>query len=337
MTTFKKFTSIEKFSDAAIMAQRQMRPSIFYRTKVKLHGTNAGVKITPDGEVTFQKRTDNITPGSDNAGFAAWASTKPWAENFKKIDRVANIWGEWAGPGVQKGDAISSIDRKRFFIFGIEVFNVDGNNDTDSYMIACPDMIGEYIGEMRNDTDVVILPWNDEPHKVKFFGDEDAVTSHEYAEYLNSLIEKMEVRDDFVYINYGVDMPGEGYVAYPFENENDKIIERSMFGSYVFKVKTEAHTSAKTKGAKVAVVIPASVIDFANDFVTEARMEQMVREHCDNEYSMKRIPDFLRALVADIEKESVNERENGNITMKDASKPINQKALAWFKSKVDLL
>lgn len=302
-----------------------------------VHNSNAGVRIEPDLTVAFQKRTSDVTVGHDNAGFAAWGAKYDWS----KIHRIYGkentyiIWGEWAGPGVANGDAVALIPNKTFFIFSIEIIYPDGNIE----IRAEPDAIEEMIGGIGfEETDVTILPWAGEAKLVRFFGDlEGSITPQEYADYINSKVERMEVRDDYIFEKYGVEKSGEGFVCYPVLDEPEFTIPRSVFGSMVFKAKTSAHSANKTKGVKVKVDVPANVIDFADTFVTEARCEQMIREHCDGEYSMKRTPDFLRALVADIEKESVNEREASGLEMKDAQKVISNKAVHWLKSKTELV
>lgn len=58
-------------------------PVVTYRAKIKLHGTNAGIQITPEGEVAAQKRSQIINSQNDNAGFATWV-----AKNIKYFERL---------------------------------------------------------------------------------------------------------------------------------------------------------------------------------------------------------------------------------------------------------
>lgn len=103
---------------------------------IKLHGTNAGVTITSD-KIYVQKRSDamplDITKGEFHFGFMNFVhSNEKWFRNLYKqllsdpalglmSDSVITIFGEWCGPGIQKGVAISQIPDKKFFIFGIQV------------------------------------------------------------------------------------------------------------------------------------------------------------------------------------------------------------------------
>ena len=51
----------------------QPLPAVRYRAKVKLHGANAGVQVTPDG-LLAQSRSRLLTPGDDRKGFARWVA-----------------------------------------------------------------------------------------------------------------------------------------------------------------------------------------------------------------------------------------------------------------------
>ena len=325
------------------MAQRQFIPSLWYRMKTKLHGTNAGVHIYPNGQVLFKKRTSYVTPEADNAGFASWAITKKW-KDVKAINvenRQFTIWGEWAGKGVQAGgDAICKIDKKAFFIFAIEILNENGGNDIDSYVVTDPEQILSYVKDIDGlGKDIFILPWVDEAKHVRFFGNvENAIPAQEYANYINDKITLVEEQDDYVFENFGVKGSGEGFVIYPNDSDDyTKLISRELFGTFVFKAKTEAHSSKKSRGVKEKVEIPTSYLDFVDTFLTEARMEQMITEHCNGEYSMKHTPTFLKALIFDIMKESVNEREGAVFEMKMVNKVISGRAVNWLKNKVDMV
>src|ERR1700722_20890282 len=83
--------------------------TVKYRAKVKLHGTNAAVQVGWDGSLVCQSRTNIITPESDNAGFARWVMShqNEWINLGNWGDRFGHIlYGEWCGPGIQKGVAI---------------------------------------------------------------------------------------------------------------------------------------------------------------------------------------------------------------------------------------
>ena len=80
---------------------------------VKLHGTNAAVGRTKDGDMYYQSRNRIITPQDDNCGFAQAMSQFPW-ESFLQPGDL--LFGEWAGKGVQRKVAISELE-KEFYPF----------------------------------------------------------------------------------------------------------------------------------------------------------------------------------------------------------------------------
>jgi len=337
MTGFVKWTSIDKFSDAIIFAQRGFIKEAFYRPKVKLHGTNAAVRVEPDG-IFYQKRSQDITVNSDNFGFANWANQigyDAWQIDplYDYPDATYVICGEWAGNGINNGDAVTRLSSKKFFIFSIEIIN--GN---ERHIVAEPDEIKKLISvELATHEDVFILPWADEARKVVFFGSDETNSPQAFADYINEKVDAISVKDEYIFDLFGVEGFGEGYVCYPSLDGNYARIPRDLFGAMVFKAKTEAHSANKTKGAKVKVEVPASVYEFADTYVTDARCEQMITEHCEGEYSMKRTPDFMRAIIADIEKETVNEREASGIDMNSAKKVIGAKAVQWLKNKTEMV
>jgi len=114
----------------------------FYGTP-KGHGTNGGISFNfRTGELWAQSRENIITVQKDNAGFAAFVerNKEDFIKMFHKIKElnyynfrnfelneptypIVTIFGEWAGPGIQKGVGISQIDKKSFFIFDIKITN----------------------------------------------------------------------------------------------------------------------------------------------------------------------------------------------------------------------
>jgi len=321
MSEFKKFTSIEKFSDVWMKAQKHNIGTIQMRAKIKLHGTNAGVRIV-DGTVTAQKRTEDITPLHDNAGFALWVSNTEW-----KLDENIIVYGEWAGPGVQKSDAICLTDKKRFYVFGVLRLDIepDTENTVRNYVIE-PNIIKQYVPQHP---DIVVLPWFDEPMELN---SDDVETARAIQSKVEAQVEAIGEEDPFVKQMYDISGTGEGLVIAPYDPCG--LINQAMFNSYVFKVKSEAHAVKKTKSpASIKVEVPDSVKDFAATFVTPARCQQMIDEHCGGSMSPKMIGEFLKNINADILKESKNELAGMDVEWKMVAKEINKLALAWFQEK----
>ncbi|HYQ15002.1 MAG TPA: RNA ligase family protein, partial [Polyangiaceae bacterium] len=91
-------------------------PTIGYRPKVKLDGTNAGVQIHPDGRVLSQSRSQVLDGSADNMGFGRWVTENAAYFSALKREQLLVVFGEWCGQGIQKRAAISQIGRKVFVV-----------------------------------------------------------------------------------------------------------------------------------------------------------------------------------------------------------------------------
>lgn len=301
MTNFVKFPSIEKFSDVVKTARYHGIEKTTYISKVKLHGTNAAIRFE-GGKVFFQKRSADVTIHDDNAGFANWAINIPWT--IPDLDCI--VYGEWAGPGIQKGDAVSSIPQKTFFPFAI--YNIDTNEWWNDYH--------SLIWHTPNHNQIKVIP---------DFGvyEVDFTSYHsleKFTEQVNREVEQIGEEDPFIKQEYGVSGPGEGLV---FTSLDDMRLS--------FKAKTEAHSVNKTRlRASKDVEVPENVKAFVDMFVTQQRIDQMIQEHFPNGPSMKDMGQFLKVMNADIIKESKNELEESALTWKDVNKEVTKMAVAMF-------
>lgn len=101
---FKAFPEIKQFGKMELCITQ------------KIHGTNAHILIIPnsDGELelTCACRTRFVYPGQDNFGFAAWAHANK-AELINLLGQGRHD-GEWAGPGINSGEGLTS---KTFVLF----------------------------------------------------------------------------------------------------------------------------------------------------------------------------------------------------------------------------
>lgn len=110
----------------AIFDSTKRLPILTFTGTVKLHGTNAGVTLTKDGDMYPQSRENVISIEKDNAGFAFFVESNKevFKGLFKTLDiRDADyitIFGEWAGGNIQKGVAINGLP-KMFVIFAVKL------------------------------------------------------------------------------------------------------------------------------------------------------------------------------------------------------------------------
>lgn len=334
MSQFRKFTSIESFAHVYRGQERyNERGVIPYGAKIKLHGTNAAVRVSADNTVTAQKRTSDISIDADNCGFANWVSlthdawAMPPARDLDTESYRGDIiyYGEWAGPGVQKGDAVCMLNKKYFFIYAV----YDEISDT---MIVSPDAIEATIPDLD---DVVVVPYHDVyTTPINFLS---AKQCDEFATLISAEVDKIGERDPFIYGIFGVEGPGEGLVLTPLCGPDgditDGYVDAYWYNTFIFKVKTEAHSVNKTKErASKDLTVPEGVEEFVEQFVTEARCMQGLNEIAPYA-SPEATGSFLKWMGQDVHKESVEELAEAGLEWKDVQKYVMKASRTWWLEK----
>lgn len=293
-------------------------PKVTYRGKVKLHGTNAGIQISKHG-IVAQGRNQLLTPESDNAGFAAWVVDN--AEAFQSVvqERHVTLYGEWCGPGIQKGVAITGIDRKIFAVFAVQL----GDHHVEAAeLVIEPDAIAKLIPKHP---DVHVLPWYGEAVDVDFADLAPA------ADTLNAVVEQVETKDPWVEAVFGVEGTGEGLVLYPMIDSTD----REDITALMFKAKGEKHRVRKArKAVEIDPAVVASVEAFVSTFVTEARLEQGFNEACPKDATMRDLGAFLKWVAGDLQKEGGADLEAAGLTWKNVQKAVTEAAKKWFRQQL---
>jgi hypothetical protein len=333
--SFQKWPSIGKFSDVYHMASRRQTADVTLRGKIKLHGTNAAIRVENKGQLYGQKRTSDVVVGDDNAGFAQWLST------IAPLNILWDGWifcGEWAGPGVQSGDAVAQIGSKKFFVFAVGTigsFEVVENGEKVTRdgivnIVIEPKLIQQMVDEAFPDqTDIIVLPWYTESITINMM-DQDA--AQQFITDATKLVDDVVgVEDPFIKETFGVSGPGEGIVYYAIDKPTE-------WREWMFKVKSEAHTVNKSKNRDhVAPEKPEGMDEFVDMFFTEGRFQQMLDEALGGVADRKKTGDFLKAVMSDVSKESVNELELADFDWKDVSKYGVQKTRLWLFNKADEL
>ncbi len=321
---FIKWTSIELlhnvYQDFKILGKADC---ITYRAKIKLHGTNAGVQVTPEGIVAAQKRSQIITSKNDNVDFAAWVEQNRDYFSQLKSSKNITIFGEWCGTNVQKGVAISQIGRKVFAVFAIQY----GGTGLDIAKLEIrPEKIREVLPQHQ---DIFVLPYYDEAIALDF-GDKNKLQAA--ADTINQMVATVEAIDPWVKETFGIEGVGEGLVMYP---ETDDVVIREGYTELMFKAKGEQHRVVKTKtSVEVDPAIAADVEQFVELFVTEARLNQALNEACNGELNIRKMGQFLKWISLDIQKESTAELAAADLTWKQVHKSVSNAAREWYAKKI---
>lgn len=320
--------------------------TVTYQAKVKLHGTNAAVRIDSNGVVTAQSRTNIITPESDNAGFARWvkASENEWKKTAavptkdNPADHYLNMvfFGEWIGPGIQKGVAVSEIPKKCFAVFAMKIL---GKDEEELAFEVRPDRIAMYLGksgiqfacaEEANLPDVYILPWYEKSIDIDWKQSDEELTKT--IAPINDWVLAIEANDPWVEATFGIKGTGEGLVFYPTSGPHAGNFEH--FTNLCFKAKGEKHKNIATaKPVQVSAEAAASIEAFVAMVLTEARLEQGATKVSPGgalTYDMKNTGKFVIWVSADVEKETQDELAASGLTWKEVQKPVSDKARAWY-------
>lgn len=297
---------------------------VTYKAKVKLHGTNAGVRIDPDGTVTALSRNGVVTKKDDNAGFAAWVETRE--TEFASLSRNFTIvlFGEWCGPGIQKGVAVNKIPHRVFAVFGMRVPELDA-------VAFKPEFLEALVSGIE---DVHVIPWYADGEEFVVDWSSAGENLQQVVDVINKRVEEVEREDPWARDQFGVSGVGEGLVFYPHARGDSY----KLFSSCVFKAKGEKHAVvAKTQPAQVDPTVAQDVAEFARMVATEARLLQgatlVASRGKSLMYDMKHMGEFLKWVVEDVKRECVAEIDALEVDKKLALAAVMKHSRGWFADK----
>lgn len=301
--------------------------NVTYKAKVKLHGTNAGVRIDFDGKVTAFSRSAVITVKNDNAGFAKWVADRESEFSAMKLlirPEAASVvvFGEWCGPGIQKGVACNSIPNKIFAIFAARHLATDGSdveyvNDPNQLVEFTKNVSGSYVIPWFNSGEQFDVDWSSGPETLQVVVDK-----------VNAHVAFVEQCDPWITSQFGVRGTGEGLVFYPVSHK-----DYQSFSNLCFKAKGEKHQNvAKSKPVQVDPNVAADLEAFAEMVLTPARLEQGVRAVAKGEFKFesKKIGAYLAWISKDILKETTAEMEASGLDPKATVRACSDRARSWY-------
>lgn len=310
-------------------------PVVQYRAKVKLHGSNGAVQIHPDGTIVPQGRNRLLTREDHNARFAIWVHDN--REAFAPLavaDRVVVLYGEWAGPGIQKGVAVTRVDRRFFAVFAVQLIDPSDDEATPTLVVA-PERIRALVPDHP---DLFVLPWHGPVFRLDF-ADVDQLRAE--AERISEAVQEVEARDPWVAETFGIDGGGEGLVLYPVPEgaANFGARPRKDITRLMFKAKGDKHKVVRTrKTVQIDPEVVAGIEAFVTLFLTEQRLEQGLREVFGDEPPTHRgIGPFLKWFGQDVKRESVAELEAADLTWKQVGKAIGRQARSWLLERIERL
>jgi hypothetical protein len=294
---------------------QQTLPQVHYRAKVKLHGMNCAVQIHDNG-IVAQSRETILTPEADLKGFAKWAYSHESV--WRSLPSGIVVFGEWCGPGVEPGMAVSNLPTKIFAVFGIQI-----GTGENAKLVYDPAGITAILAKAVIPL-MYVLPWM---AAVDFTVDfADAQSLQDASVQLNGIVQQVEQEDPWVKEQFNVSGLGEGIVLYPVSWEDTN---PESFAKRMFKAKGEKHRTVRTKDAvQVNPEAAQGVTEFVNLVLTPARLEQGVSKIGGRE--PKLTGKFLQWIVADVQKETAAELAASGLTWGQVQPVVQRIAREWF-------
>jgi hypothetical protein len=314
---------------------RRITSPVRYQGTIKLHGSNCGVRITTDENgstiLVAQSRSRVITPEDDHHGFASFVNGYDQTNSILMIEnRIRKsylleneedvvLYGEWIGPGIQKGVAISGLPTKQWVLFAVKVVR----GEESRYIDALPWLEGEF-SEHRIFSVLDALQWR---NLVVDF------SSQESKEAALVIIERETagVEDKCPWANkFGIDGLGEGIVWTP-------IGEHYGNTDLYFKSKGDKHKEVKSGSTPaLAPEVIESIEKFVDFAVTEQRLEQGLEaiQEQGHTIDMRSMGHYLKWFVQNVKRESVVELESNFLEWEQVSKVVMAKARTFFQGHV---
>lgn len=304
MSGFRRWPDIESFAQLVKEANRRgVNETLTYWPKVKLHGTNACVRIEPGGRIIPQSRTRDLSFTDDNYGFAAWLLVNEHLfVSYGRDDRTVYIFGEWCGRGINDGTACQQVDK---FFAPYAVLN---HRPVD----AAEEWMGDYPGLPNR------LPHIDEPLS---FNPASQSSVADAAQQINRLVERVEAEDPWMKERFGVSGLGEGVVYYRLGYLGDPL------SLSFFKAKGEKHRVNKTRtAAAVDEDTLRSIVAFVDKYVTDARIAQALSEVCPDGFAKEKMGDLIGWVSRDVAKEGEWEAVEAGLSWRTASSAVAKAA-----------
>jgi len=324
----KKYPSIEKFANVVKYVEKNnySMPTVEYTGRVKLHGTNAGIRYY-NGEFIPQCRSRHLINGDDNMGFASFVNAMSrnllsmmfydvfGYDPINNVNQNLNltIFGEWIGKGIQGSKiGIGKLD-KQFVVLTAYVASDELFFPTNN------------IGDGYKNRGVLGLR-----HIPHYNITIDFNKPHDSLERLEQLT--TEVEECCPYAKYyGHEGIGEGIVWHPTLDPSHK----EMW----FKTKGEKH-SGKYNKIKIEIdpVVEENIIKLVDKILPEWRLQQGIEILKENKQDivMQNIGHYLKWINIDTQKEEALTIEASELEWSQIVKVITRRAKLYFVAESEI-
>lgn len=310
-------------------------PTVYAIGSEKIHGTNASVCVT-DTDFWVQKKSDIITPQNDNASCAFYAELNKdaWIKIAKELaheynidmsKNIITIYYEWCGGNIQDRAAVSGLDKRAIVFQYFKVTSEDGSSkwlETKARYHKKPDGEFHYV-EDKDNLIFNIMNFQCYLFKIDFENPNVAIE-----EMIDVVLNKIEPNSP-VGNGFGIDGNiGEGIVVtFMFKEE-----------LFRFKVKGEKHSKSKVKTLQPIenTELEKRKIAIASQVTSALRLEQAMQTvfgiaNEKKEPTIKDTGEFIKAVMADIVKEELDEIAKAGFDLRSISGFVSKIASNWFQ------
>lgn len=289
----------------------------------KIHGTNGGVVLAPDGTVYAQSRNRVLTETDDNEGFNTFVKERSeyFRDDLSYFKRAPGdyvvLYGEYAGKGIKNGKAIQRVDCRLFYGFALAVYNKDLELVEEHNVALTP--------IPRPDDSENIFYANDT--RIGFCVIEVDLEKDDIVKITKDLADEV-IELCPLAMHLDVEGKGEGMV---FEVYDGKSKNR------LFKVKDEKIKPPKAKREKSSNPRYELVNTAIESVMFEWRLEQGLDEigvTDSNPATKSMFQSYINWLVGDIVKEESNVIADYDITISELTKAAANIARAYFMSTI---
>lgn len=313
VTTKARQTGVDGNGDP-VFDHVKVLPVLTYEATIKLHGTNAAFcKDYKTGEIWFQSRENIVAVDKDNAGFARHFSDKTEVINglIYKVsvgfnNAIVTVFGEWCGGNIQPNVALTKLS-KRFIVFGV--------------LVGGEWLSRESVSKIKDESAGIYNIYDYPTWKIVIDFNKPELAQSEIVKITEEVEAHCPVAKSF-----GVDGIGEGIVL-------QCVTEGWESPDFAFKSKGMLHSASKVKTlAAVDVEKVASQREFAEKTVTENRCRQGIDKLREAGKKLDRtsVGDFIKWVVADVEKEEADTAKASGLDLKAASGEVTKAARVWF-------
>lgn len=317
---------------------------IRYRPKIKFHGSNAGI-LMENNQFLVQSRNIFI---KDRVNFGSFAHKHCEYFSSLKLHHVKKmvIFGEYCGPRVQKGVALSLLPHDIFAVFAIWI---------DNQLVIEPDeiiLIMTKQNTIHMPERVHVLPWYMDSLDIDF--DVTKTYQNDIITKIDDEINRIDQSDPWVKQTFDIDGIGEGLVFYPLTNVktinisilSDNLIFNTIdvkyFTDNAFKCKGKHHQEIKSNSSmRMPTVDPKNKLNTLVNIICPAHRMEKVYDECtekygddDDNHNVVSIATFMRTLSENIQRECTFVLEAHDVKWNMIKKPLNNVAVDWYRHHV---